>query len=245
MCSPRLTRLASYLLGAFVCIELVYLPLSNLIQRVPRRMAPLPDELITRFDREGQVTNFEPVQCAIDATGGACDRWGQLTAQGQGWSLFAPRFGENGTFLSLHVTGSDGSTTELRSRFEPADPDDYVRIDLTHHRLFNQEASFAILYALWTPDSFTTRGEDWRQAVREWVTTFRRSLSAYVRWRLREEHSGKNAPEVIVAVRVFLPPKNGSRPPALAIPLAKWVSDRPDQLTPFDPVTGGFAVSAE
>jgi hypothetical protein len=62
---------------------------------------------------------------------------------------------------------------------------------------------------------------------------------------LREEHSGKNAPEVIVAVRVFLPPKNGSRPPALAIPLAKWVSDRPDQLTPFDPVTGGFAVSAE
>src|SRR5215210_2943156 len=124
MRSPRLTRLASYLLGAFVCIELVYLPLSNATQRVPRRMAPLPDELLTRFDREGRVTEVESVQSAIDATGTACDRWGELTAQAQGWSLFAPRFGENGTFVTLQVTGTDGTTGELRSQFEPADPDD-------------------------------------------------------------------------------------------------------------------------
>lgn len=241
MHSPRLTRIASYLLGAFVCVELVYLPLSNLIQRVPRRMAPLPDELVTRFDREGQVTDVEPVQRAIDATGTACDRWGQLTAQAQGWSLFAPRFGENGTFLTLQVTGADGTTTELRSRFEPADPDDYVRIDFTNHRLFNRESSFAILYSLWTPDSFTTRGEAWRQTIRDWVASFRRSLSAYVRWRLREEYAGKEVRDVVVTVRVFLPPQNGSRPPALALPLARWVPDRPDRLTPFDPVAGGFS----
>ena len=244
MCSPRLTRLASYLLGAFVCIELVYLPLSNLIRRVPRRMAPLPDELITRFDREGQVTDFEPFECGFDVTGGACDRWGQLTAQGQGWSLFAPRFGENGTFLEPPRDGQRGSTTELRSRFEPADPDDYVRIDLTHHRLFNQEASFAILYALWTPDSFTTRGEDWRQAVREWVTTFRRSLSAYVHWRLREEHSASSARGH--RRRSRLPAAQERLAAAGAChPLGEMGIHRPDELTPFDPVTGGFAVSAE
>jgi hypothetical protein len=233
------TRVASYLLGAFVCIELVYLPLSNVIQRVPRRMAPLPDELLTRFDREGQATP-EPVQSAIDATGTACDRWGELTAQAQGWSLFAPRFGENGTFVTLQVTAADGTTTELRSRFEPADPDDFVRLDLTNHRLFNREGSYAIIYATWTPESFAARGEDWRQAIRETVTTYRRSLSAYVRWRLREEYAGLEVREVVVAVRVFLPPKGGTRPPALAIPLAKWVPERPDPLVPFDPVTGRF-----
>jgi hypothetical protein len=237
---PRLRRLASYLLGAFVCIELVYLPLANVIQRVPRRMPPLPDEIRTRFDREGQVTYFEPAQCAIDATGTACDRWGELTAQSQLWSLFAPRFGENGTFLTLQVTGTDGTTTELRSRFEPANVDDYVRVDVTHHRLFNREGTFGIIYSLWTPDAFETRSEDWQRTIREWVTGFRRSLSAYVRWRLHEQYASKDIREVVVAVRVFLPPKNGSRPPALAIPLAKWTQDRPDQLTPFDPVSGGF-----
>ncbi|HKB02441.1 MAG TPA: hypothetical protein VKD90_09480 [Gemmataceae bacterium] len=242
MRSPRLTRVASCLLGVFVCIELVYLPLSNAIQRVPRRMAPLPDELLTRFDREGRVTDVEPVQSTIDVTGTACDRWGQLTAQGQGWSLFAPRFGENGAFVTLHVTATDGTTTELRSRFEPADPDDFVRLDLTNHRLFNREGSYAIVYAMWTPDSFAARGEDWRRAIAETVTTFRRSLSAYVRWRLREEYTGPAVREVAVAVRVFLPPSNGTRPPPLAIPVAKWVPDRPDQLVPFDPVTGTFPV---
>jgi hypothetical protein len=163
-----------------------------------------------------------------------------LTAQSQLWSLFAPRFGENGTFLTLQVTGTDGTTTELRSRFEPANVDDYVRVDVTHHRLFNREGTFGIIYSLWTPDAFETRSEDWQRTIREWVTGFRRSLSAYVRWRLHEQYASKDIREVVVAVRVFLPPKNGSRPPALAIPLAKWTQDRPDQLTPFDPVSGGF-----
>src|SRR5687768_7805683 len=134
MRTSRLTRVASYLLGAFVCLQLVYLPLANLIQRVPRRMPPLPDELLTRRDREGRATDSEAVQSAIDATGAACDRYGELTAQSQGWSLFAPRFGANGTFLTLQVTHPDGTTSELRSRFEPDNPDDYVRYDLTNYR---------------------------------------------------------------------------------------------------------------
>src|SRR5437660_1550925 len=37
---PR--RIASYLLGLFVCAELVYLPLSNVLQRVPRQVPPRP-----------------------------------------------------------------------------------------------------------------------------------------------------------------------------------------------------------
>src|SRR5438105_1538021 len=100
MARARLYRLASYLLGAFVCAELVYLPLANLIQLTPRRMPPLPDELLGRLQREGRTTNSDAGQAAIEATGTACDRWGEATAQGQNWSLFAPRFGESGTFLT-------------------------------------------------------------------------------------------------------------------------------------------------
>jgi hypothetical protein len=235
---PHLTRVASYFLGGFVCLQLVYLPLANIIQRVPRRMPPLPDELVTRRDREGQAVDSEAIQSAIDLTGTACDRWGELSAQTQGWSLFAPRFGENGTFLTLQVIASDGRTTELRSRFEPADPTDYVRYDFTHYRLLYREAAYSILYSTWAPDSFAKHGPAWRQDIRDVVTAFRRSLSAYVRWRLRD--AGLEAREVVVAVRVFPPPKSGTRPEPFTVPLAAWAAERPDHLIPFDPVAGTF-----
>jgi hypothetical protein len=240
---PIPARVTSYLLGGFVCVQLVYLPLSNLLQRVPRRMDPLPDEMLARYDREGRATAVEPVQCAIDAVGTASDRWGELTGQTQCWSLFAPRFGRAGTFLTLQVRSADGTTTELRSRFEPADPDDYVRFDLPHYRLFYREMSYANIYWTWEPDSFETRGEEWREVIRDYVTTYRRSLSAYVRWRLAEAYAGRPVRDVTVAVRVFLPPKPGvsPRPEPVTIPMARWVPDRPDVLAAYDPEMRTFA----
>src|SRR5437763_1120746 len=126
MSTPFRTRLASHLLGAFICAELIYLPLANLLQPFPRQMPPLPDEILGRIQAEGRTTGSEPAQTLLDATGAVCDRYGEVTSQGQNWSLFAPRFGEAGTFLTLEVTTGDGPV-ELRSRFEPADPDHYVR----------------------------------------------------------------------------------------------------------------------
>src|SRR3954466_10630591 len=124
---PPLTRnrLASYLLGAFVCAELIYLPLANVLQLFPRRMPPVPDEILGRIQREGRSTESEAAQTALDSAGAACDRHGEATAQGQNWSLCAPRFGEGGPFLALEVTTAAGPV-ELRSRFEPADVDHYV-----------------------------------------------------------------------------------------------------------------------
>jgi len=241
---PLPYRIASFLLGVFVCIQIIYLPLANVMQRVPRRMPPLPEEVLVRLQHEGQATTSEPVQSTIDAIGTATERWGELTAQGQGWSLFAPRFGAAGTFLTLQVTSTDGTTTELRSRFEPKDPQDYIRFDLTHYRLFYREMSFALIYWTWEADSFETRGEEWRDVIREYAMTFRRSLSAYVRWRLAEDYSGAEVRDVTVAVRVFLPPKPGGtspRPEPLTIPMARWAPEQPGSLAAWDPVTGMFA----
>jgi hypothetical protein len=236
-------RIASYLLGAFVCIQLVYLPLANLLQRVPRRPDPLPDEIVGRHQREGRVSSSDSVQSAIDVAGKSCDRWAEATGQAQGWSLFAPRFGEAGTFLTLDALAADGTWTELRSRFEPADPSHYVRYDVRNYRLFYREMSYALRFATWTPDSFATRGEEWRAEIHDLATVYRRSLAAYVRWRLATELPDAVIREVTIKVRIFLPPRPGDaspRPAPVAVPIAKWRPETPDQLMPFDPVTGQF-----
>src|SRR5215510_7072897 len=104
-----ITRLTRYLLGTFICVQLVYLPLANILERIPRSPDPLPDEILGRRNqREGRAVNSDSVQSTIDTVGVACDRWADGTGQTQGWSLFAPRFGEAGTFLTLIVTAKDG-----------------------------------------------------------------------------------------------------------------------------------------
>ena len=238
-------RLASYLLGAFICVELIYLPLSNILQRVPRRMSPLPSEIIVRHQREGRATDSDTIQSTLDAIGTVSDRWSEATSQTQGWSLFAPRFGKNGTFLTLLVTDSAGHTIELRSRFEPLSPDDYMRFDVTHYRLFYREMSYALVYWMWEPDSFETRGAEWDELLREYATTFRRSLSAYVRWRLREELPGVDVKEVLVAARVFQPAKpDEARPAAVTVPMAKWTA-QPNELRAYDPIRKRFGDSTD
>jgi|SRR5947209_2689910 len=242
MPEPILHKLASRLLGGFVCVQLIYLPLANVLQRVPRQVPPLPGEVFGRLQREGRATDSDALQAVVDGTGTACDRWMEATAQGQPWSLFAPRFGENGTFLTLEVRTATGPV-ELRSRFEPADADHYVRFDVTHYRLFYREESFALIYATWEPDSFATRGPEWADAIREYVETFKRTLPAYVRWRLDRDLPNTDVREVIVAVRVFPPkPLAASRPSPVTLPLARWSPDRPGEMAVYDPRTNGFAV---
>jgi hypothetical protein len=244
MVRARLQRLASYLLGAFVCAELIYIPLTNILQRIPRQVPLLPVEILGRLQVEGRATNSDTGQAVIDATGTACDRWGEATAQGQNWSLFAPRFGEAGTFLTLEVMTADGPV-ELRSRFEPGDPNHYVRFNLVDYRIFYREMSYAFAYTNWTSESYAERREEWREAIHDHVAAFRHTLPAYVRLRLERELPGVSVREVIVAVRVFLPPKpSGPRPAPVKLALAKWVPERPGEVLAFDVVSEKF-VSVE
>lgn len=241
MARDRFRRVASYLLGAFVCAELIYLPLANLLQLFPRQMPPVPDEILGRIQREGRSTESDTAQVVLDSTGAVCDRYGEATAQGQNWSLFAPRFGDSGTFLTLEVTTADGPV-ELRSPFEPTDPDHYVRFNFVDYRVFYREMSYAFVYWFWTPDSFETRGPQWREEIREHVAAFRHTLPAYVRWRLERELPGADVREVIVAVRVFPTPKPcESRSVPTTLPLAQWVPERPGEVTAYDPVTRLFS----
>ena len=200
----------------------------------------MPDEVLGRLQREGRSTENGNVQTALDAVGAASDRYGEATAQAQRWSLFAPTFGPAGTFLTLQVTTA-GGPVELRSRFEPADPEHYARFDVVDYRLFYREMSYALVYWDWAPGAFEALGPAWRDAIRRHVAAFPHTLPAYVRWRLDRDLPGAAVREVVVAVRVFLPPKTGEpRPAPVTLPLARWVPDRPGEVTAWDPVTNGF-----
>jgi hypothetical protein len=234
-----MNRLPTYLVGVFVCVQLVYLPLSNLMLVVPREPAPPTPEFLDPYQAEGRVSRFDAVQAPVEAVGDACSRWGELTSQPQGWALFAPRFGPAGAFLTLRVMTTDG-TTELRSTFEPADPTHYVRFNLVDYRAYYREMGYAILYSTWTPDAFTINDEAWRKEIAAHVRTFRRSMAAYVCWRLAQAGIG-DVREVIVGVRVFPgAAPDGTRPGPVFVPLGLWQLERPDGVRAFDPVTGGY-----
>src|SRR5207249_11997774 len=102
--------LAAVLLGLFICVELLYLPLANLLKLVPLRKPAPRGELMD--DPQIRATSDRPAWlCPLDVVGTACDRWGELTGQLQGWSLFAPYFGRVGSLpvvrLVWHAPAGD------------------------------------------------------------------------------------------------------------------------------------------
>jgi hypothetical protein len=238
-----MTRLISYLLGGFICWELVFLPLSNFWLLVPREMPPLPSEILSQYQRTGRATPNDTVQAGAEAVGQVSDAWAYGTGQIPGWLLFAPVFPEAGAFLNMRLETADGQIAERRSPFEPEDAARYVRFQPVEHRLFNREILYAIVYAGWKPDSFRTRGPEWKDAINEHVLAFRPSLCRYVQWQIREWKAAN--PEaavtrVLIGVRVYGTNPIGADPiraePVL-VPLARWDADKPDDLTAYDPTT--------
>ena len=108
--------------------------------------------------------------------------------------------------------------------------------------MYYREMGYAILYSTWTPDAFANAGEAWRREIADHVRTFRRSMAAYVRWRLAEAGFGE-VREVVVGARVFPGTEPGvdrPRPGPVFVPLGLWEPDRPDGVRASDPVTGGY-----
>lgn len=247
-----MTRVISYLLGVFICWELVFLPLSNFWLFVPRELPPLPAEILTHdYQRTGRATPNDTLQAAAEAVGQVNDSWAIATGQIPGWSLFVPVFPEAGAFLHMRMETADGQVIDRRSPFEPDDAARFVRFQPADHRLFNREILYAIVCASWKRDSFRTRAPEWKDAINEHVLTFRPSLCRYIRWRIREwtaANPDADVTRVFLGVRVYPTNPVGSEPvrqdPVL-VPLAKWDADTPDDLTAYDPTTGKYVPLVE
>src|SRR4051794_28848278 len=94
--------LRSHALGIFICFQLLYLPAANFIKLVVLRLPESRGELDDDIQLRGQQFP-ERLQTLADATGTAFVRWGELTGQAQGWSLFAPIFGHQASLPALSL----------------------------------------------------------------------------------------------------------------------------------------------
>jgi hypothetical protein len=241
------------LLGLFVLFQAIYLPLSNLIQLVPREMPAQTGELDIRIQREGTATSIQPLQAAINGLGTAVDRYGELSGQAQWWALFA-QVGTQSVFPVVEcLVVNDGRL--VRDRFmpshTPATIGPYFRWPDARGRL--NAYAFVVAIAYWdcNPQSLLERGDEWRDAVRTRVRRQQRSLQAWFRTSsniFREWHPDLPAPQDMTLYVQIIPsplPGQSERAPTMLVPLARWRSDRPPDpgflpVEAYDPVAKDF-----
>lgn len=242
------------LLGLFVAGQLVYLPLANLMQLVPREAPPEPPgELDVAVQTAGTASRYRLVQESINGLGDALDRWREFSGQAQVWSLFAPGFARQSIFPVVEVTSFDGGRpliASVRSGLEPDDPGDYFRWPGPSSRLAAYEFLLIVIYWHCDRESLETQAEFWRSAVRDRVRRQQRSLQAYFRWNaaLFKKRYGALAPAayLTLSVKVYPSPAPGEarRAEPFIIPLARWSPDRPPEgalpVEAYDPVLKRF-----
>ena len=246
--------LKSVLLGLFVLFQLIYLPLSNLMQLVPREMPEHRGELDIRVQREGTATNQRSIQEAINGLGTCLDRYGELSGQVQAWSLFAPDFGTQTIYPIAEFEFGEGQERFLM-RNEPlvlrADPERYLRWPGPNSRLVGSEFLLGVVYWRFSEESLQQRGPEWQKAVREHVRRQQKSLEAWFRLNLamlKRTHPNLPEPKAgILRVWIHPSPEPGERerPPAFTMPLARWIPgrdphDRNLPIDAYDPVTKEF-----
>jgi hypothetical protein len=243
----------SVLLGMFVLFQVVFLPLANLMQFVPRELPAEKGELNIHVQREGTVSNQRWLQEGINGLGSALDRWSELSGQGQVWSLFAPDFGKQSIFPEVQFNAANGQLwrVTIRSKRIPGDPAHYFRWPSSSSRPASYEFLLTSVYWYYTPESLEARPNEWRDAVLGRVREQQRSLQAYFRLQVRLlRMTSKDIPdpdEVILRVRIIPSPEPGSTiaRPALTMPLARWFPGKfpdPDFLPveAYDPVAKQF-----
>jgi hypothetical protein len=243
----------SVLLGLFVLFQVIYLPLANLMQLVPRELPEHRGELDIGVQREGTASQIRPVQQAINGLGTAIDRYAEVSGQTQAWSLFAPDFAVQSINLVTSIRCRDGGreTVFTLEQDVPSNPDRYFRWPRPDSRRIAYEFLLAAVYWRFSEESLQQRGAEWREAVLERVRAQQRSLQAYFNWelrRFRDAHPDQPAPfEIVLSVRILPSPKPGEagRGPTLIMPLTRWFPDREVgqgflPIEAFDPVAKEF-----
>lgn len=251
-------RIRERLLGAFVCFQLVAIPLGSYIKlvpvRVPEHHGELNGDLQEKLPFEKWSSAREPLQTVFDSIAWVSSRWGEVTGQAQCWALFAS-FGKNAAIpvVELHWPSEFGlPMAVIRSHFDPADPNHYFYPPESSCRLFNYEYRTCIFYWIITPDQFSDP-EKYRTMVTENVRDMHRSLVAFMRWRMEKylaDHPDLPKPErVVLKARIIPDPAPGTsrllRPASYDVPLAQWLPDRASEnswlpIDAWDPVDRTF-----
>lgn len=253
--AKRSSGIKSVLLGLFILFQLIYLPLSNLVQLVPREIPPQKSGLDIRVQRDGRITENRVMQNAVNTVGTAIDRYGQLSGQVQAWSLFAPDFGTQTIHPVVEFEFFDGTDRYLMCSDSPnlrVDPDNYFRWPGSHSRMVGYEFLLCVVYWGFNEDSLQQHGPAWRDAIRRHVLRIQKPLLAYFRLNLamlKKAHPDLPQPRsatLKVSIHPSPAPGQRERPPPFTMLLARWNPDRKDDPTylpveAFDPVARTFA----
>ncbi len=186
--------------GMFILFQVVYLPLSNLIQFVPREMPRQTSECDIRVQREGTFTNIALLQGALNTLGDGIDRYGELSGQVQAWSLFAPDFPKQTVFPIVQSVMMDGDhiiTITSKPMQGPIEAGGYFRWPGPFSRVTGYNYLLAAVYADASENSMQEHEVEWRNAIFERVRLQQKSIIAWFRMNLqlqREKNPNSPAP---------------------------------------------------
>lgn len=183
---PKLARCQGYLLGGFVVVQLVYLIAANLLPLLPQQVAT-KGEVTDDFTFAGRTFKSDYLQTSLETASAVTRQYGEATGQMQNWALFAPGIARQATFPVVELEWNYGQTPrlmQLPSAFEPANPQHYTQFDLSRSRLFNYE--FRMTQAVWfyTDEALASSPELWQDWLAHRAQRQRKSLHAYLRWKV-------------------------------------------------------------
>jgi hypothetical protein len=231
-----LRRLGQYLLGAFVCWQLLFVIVFNYLQVV---LMPIELHALAQADEKpGAIEHAALAVQEVDY------RWAELTGQYQCWWLFALPLRES-TFPLVELRWDDPNRApvQLHAFQEPTDPASFFRPPDVRDRRFHYDANVCLSYSPWHAE-LQARARAWwpgpwfdyvryvdaqmKRARGRWP-----SILAYMEWRVRlwrSEHPDEAPPqEVRFYQRAYPTPAHDAgwiRPAPEDRPIARW---RPGQ----------------
>ncbi len=198
---------------------------------------------------------------ALDTVYRAFERWGDLTGQRQGWSLFAPNPAQYARFPQLELRWEplqDGEAAVdtrapilLPPEGEPADVTSYFRTGGFRYRYWMRKLNVP----LWESDGESEEAiaARWQRSIRDTIRENQDTFRVFMAWRWRKFHeSHPNVPpptQMILRVRRYDIPPPHQVPwrwkDAMVVPVARARLDQglaPDniRIEMFDPVTRRF-----
>lgn len=237
---PPARRVLAVAVGLFATWQLVFIPLANLIDFVPRRLGPPLEPVSDNYQARGTFTTIESLQRAADYTGAVLDAWGELSGQEQGWSMFTPGMPPYTVAPAVEFRFASGPSDTVLSPYEPLDKENpRPRPMLVNARPLHVESQF--VFPAWfappeelargpvPPEGFAQLPEVYRSlpgAARKW----RALICAYLAWRLKEyraAHPDRPEPVEVVLKHRFIPTPHPGHPrvwtqPVVERPYALW-----------------------
>jgi hypothetical protein len=205
--ADRPVSLRAAALGVFVGWQLLFLPLSNVMQFFPRSRVEDRGDYIIECQLEGRMTSNRGLQSGYDSAGHIVDRWAEVSGQYQFWKMFCPELPSNSLFPVYRLKLRDGTIVEMESRFQPDHLEPGLRPPLLNFRHHHVEVHAVV--GLWhiPPEAMDTKPEEWRDAIATWVKARPGTIRAVMQRAAIDSGKGNEIVGMTMALRFVAKPQ--------------------------------------